>query len=339
MASLKSVAQGQLNLGIVVIGRNEATNLQACLESSLKICTNIVYVDSGSTDESIHLAAKMRVPYVELDDSKPFSAARARNEGALYLDENHQELDFIHFIDGDCVFEESWAVRALELMRNSELTVLCGVLSEVEPSRTIYTRLCNIEWKREIGETDSCGGIFLIRKLAFIEIGGFNETLIAGEEPELCRRLRNNGGKIFRDAHQMASHDSGNMGFSQWWKRTTRNGVAVAQSVALQKGFSGGYGLKDLFSIGLWASIFPISVILTLLMTPYLLVINFLYPIKVIQIYLRGDENIQNNDDLMLHSFFCIAGKFPELYGLLTYLGRELFSRQHTIIEHKITKK
>ena len=50
--------------------------------------------------------------------------------------------------------------------------------------------LCDIEWNTPTGEAKACGGDFMIRKKAFKQVGGFNDTVIAGEEPELCYRLK-----------------------------------------------------------------------------------------------------------------------------------------------------
>jgi GT2 family glycosyltransferase len=53
-----------------------------------------------------------------------------------------------------------------------------------------------MEWDTPIGETQACGGDSMMRVEAFQQVGGFNPALIAGEEPELCVRLRQKGWKI-----------------------------------------------------------------------------------------------------------------------------------------------
>ena len=68
-------------IAVVVIGRNEGERLRQCLMSIDKGVAGIVYVDSGSTDQSIALAESLGAQVVELDASIPFTAARARNVG------------------------------------------------------------------------------------------------------------------------------------------------------------------------------------------------------------------------------------------------------------------
>ncbi len=69
------------NIGIVVIGRNEGKRLQSCFDSLNQIAYRKVYVDSGSSDNSVEIAKSNSLEIIELDPRKPFSAARARNEG------------------------------------------------------------------------------------------------------------------------------------------------------------------------------------------------------------------------------------------------------------------
>ena len=65
--------------GAVVIGRNEAERLRHCLNSLLGGGLTIVYVDSDSVDGSAALARSLGAEVVQLDLSRPFTAARARN--------------------------------------------------------------------------------------------------------------------------------------------------------------------------------------------------------------------------------------------------------------------
>ena len=71
--------------GVVAIGRNEGERLRACLDSIPAGVAGVVYVDSGSTDGSVEMAAARGVEVVQLDMSVPFTAARARNAGVRRL--------------------------------------------------------------------------------------------------------------------------------------------------------------------------------------------------------------------------------------------------------------
>ena len=88
--------------GVVVIGRNEGDRLTRCLASIGSTTSVIVYVDSGSSDGSPMRAAAAGAVVHPLDLARPFTAARARNEGVLQLQRSSSLPDFTQFIDGDC---------------------------------------------------------------------------------------------------------------------------------------------------------------------------------------------------------------------------------------------
>ena len=214
-----------MSVGVVVIGRNEGARLVRCLSSLEPEQVPIVYVDSGSTDSSVSLARSRGVEVVELDPATPFSAARARNEGFARLRSRWPDRAFVMFVDGDCEVVPGWLDRAeRELMARPELAVVCGRRSELDPQRSIYNRLADLEWNTPIGLAAACGGDSLVRAADFEAVGGFNPTAKAGEEPELCQRLRRAGRKIARIDAAMTRHDMNMTRFSQWWRRQFRTG-------------------------------------------------------------------------------------------------------------------
>ena len=210
---------------MVAIGRNEGDRLRGCLASLAVAEVPVVYVDSGSTDASVDLARRQGVEVVELDPALPFSAARARNEGFARCREIHPDLEFVMFVDGDCEVVDGWLDRAAEELRNRpELAVVCGRRRESHPEHSVYNRLADLEWETPVGLAPACGGDAMVRVSDFIAVGGFNPTAKAGEEPELCQRLRRLGRKIARIDAEMTRHDLNMTRFSEWWRRQFRVG-------------------------------------------------------------------------------------------------------------------
>ncbi|MBC7172600.1 MAG: glycosyltransferase family 2 protein, partial [Polyangiaceae bacterium] len=195
------------DVGCVVIGRNEGPRLDRCLRSLLDHTAHVIYVDSGSTDGSVALAERLGADVVELDLSRPFTAARARNAGFDALRERWTEVAFVQFVDGDCEVVRGWLDAARKrLEERPELAVVCGRRRERHPEASIYNRLCDMEWDTPVGDALACGGDAMMRVEAFEKAGGFNPDVIAGEEPELCLRLRMLGYRIERIAHDMTLH-------------------------------------------------------------------------------------------------------------------------------------
>jgi GT2 family glycosyltransferase len=214
-----------IDLGVVAIGRNEGERLRRCLDSVAESGVPTVYVDSGSDDGSVGLARSMGVEVVELDPSRPFSAARARNEGYQRLRALAPSSRYVMFVDGDCEVDRGWLERArVELEARPRAAVVCGRRRELYPGRSIYNRLADLEWDTPVGEAKTCGGDSVIRVEAFDAVGGFDPSAAAGEEPELCQRLRRAGWSIWRVDAEMTRHDLGMTRFGQWWRRQYRSG-------------------------------------------------------------------------------------------------------------------
>lgn len=216
-------------LAFVAIGRNEGERLKACLRSLLRESPHVVYVDSGSTDGSVEFARDVGADVVSLDTSKPFNMSRGRNAGWRAALDRWPETERIHFIDGDCELAPGWVAVAEEYLDgNDDVSVVCGRRRERFPQNSVYNRLCDIEWNTPVGDAKACGGDALYRVKVLQETGGFNEELIAGEEPELCLRIRHSGGRICRLPADMTLHDANIRSFSQWWRRQIRGGYAAA---------------------------------------------------------------------------------------------------------------
>ena len=251
-------------IGAVVIGRNEGQRLITCLDSLLGKVDVIVYVDSGSTDSSLQEAQTRDIKAIALDLSIPFTAARARNVGARNLINQYPNLKYIQFVDGDCEMESDWFHQAeLFLNQNKNYATICGRLHERFPKSSIYNQLMDIEWDTPIGDVQACGGITMVRVSSFNQVCGFRDDMIAGEEPEMCFRMREQGWKIYRLDTDMAKHDAAMTKASQWWKRSKRAGYAYAEGFFLHGRTEEMFRMRQVTSALLWACFIP-SVILAL---------------------------------------------------------------------------
>lgn len=219
------------NVGAVVIGRNEGSRLEICVRSVVHLVATVVYVDSASSDRSVAVASELGAEVVELDSAMPFTAARARNAGFDRLSQLNPNLEFVQFIDGDCELQPGWIDVAVQFLENhDETAIVCGRRRERYPLRTLYNRLCDMEWNTPIGPTAACGGDSLVRVSALKAAGGFDSSLIAGEEPDLCFRMRMNGWNIERLGAEMTLHDADMTRLGQWWQRNVRSGYATAEA-------------------------------------------------------------------------------------------------------------
>ena len=328
-------------IGFVVIGRNEGNRLKKSLLSAIGENKTVVYVDSGSTDGSIELAEKLGVSVVELDMSMPFSAARARNTGFFHLLKINPDIEFVQFLDGDSELIDGWLESAdAELTAKSDVVVVFGKLRERYPEKTIYNSLCNVEWDTPVGEALACGGTAMMRVSTFKQVGGYNSNLIAGEEPELCVRLRRGGGRILRIDSEMAWHDADIKYFSEWWKREIRNGHAYAEGVWLQ-GFSRErHWIRESLRSWFWALVLPFLAVAGLIPTRGLsgLLLLIAYSLLVSKVYFSTKNKGFSSKNSLLYAVFCgVLEKYPKLIGQIQFYIFKLFKRQRTVVDYKNT--
>lgn len=337
--------------GIVIIGRNEGERLVACLQSAIAQVLfqsqpqsqsqsqpqshPIVYVDSGSTDRSVAQAQALGVEVVVLNMAEPFTAARARNLGLKRLLELYP-ISYVQFVDGDCALNPVWCQTALaSLQEHPKAAVVCGRRRERFPEASVFNMLCDLEWNTPIGEAIACGGDALIRVAALQQVGGYHPHLIAGEEPELCLRLRHQGWQILRINAEMTLHDAQMMRFGQWWTRAVRGGHAYAEVSWLHRHDPERFWQRECFRILTWGLGLPL---LSLVLCPFThgwsLGLWLLYPLLAGKIF-RQKRDHDGSKAALYYALFCTLVKFPELQGLLVFHFHRLRGDRSVLIEYK----
>lgn len=322
-------------IGVVVIGRNEGERLKVCIRSLCLEGVRIVYVDSGSTDGSVQHVKALGFDVVALDMSMPFSAARARNEGYRYLLSTYPDIEFIQFVDGDCEVDRQWiSVAYSHLRSHPQLVAVCGRRKERYPRSTIYNQLCDIEWNTPIGIAKATGGDFMCRAEALEAVQGFSPQVIAGEEPELCFRWRQEGWLIERLDIAMTLHDAAMTNVKQWWRRCERAGHAYAQGFCMHGNSDEKYYRKEIIRIICWCLLFVVSVVLAVAISPWALILLGLYALKVWHIFL-GETPVLGKKMALFYAASLVFGKFPEGKGALAFLISKASGRDFQIIEYK----
>jgi len=215
-------------IGVVIIGVNVERYLGDCIRSVHladypRELLKIVYVDGGSQDASVRVAREFEgVEVIELKDHHP-TPGRGRNAGWKAL-----STPLIQFMDADTVLHPDWFQRACAVLDDSN-TAVCGHRREKYPAKNVYHRFTEMEWHYETGPCRYFGGEVLLRRSVLAATGGFDENLVAGEDPELSYRIRQNGWQILRIDAPMSTHDINMTAFRQYWKRAYRSGYAYAE--------------------------------------------------------------------------------------------------------------
>ncbi|MFW6058703.1 MAG: glycosyltransferase family 2 protein [Phycisphaeraceae bacterium] len=324
-------------VGAVAIGRNEGERLVRCLRSLIGRVARVVYVDSGSTDGSVETARKLGAEVIELDTSVPFTAARARNAGWRRLLQVQPDTTLVQFVDGDCEVVAGWIEQGRDHLAAHETTaVVSGRRRERQPDATIYNHLVDMEWDTPIGEARACHGDAMMRIAVLQQLGGFRDDMIAGEEPELCVRIRAAGWRIMRLDAEMTRHDAAMSRFGQWWKRNVRAGHAYAEGAALHGDGPDRHGVRERRSNWVWGLVMPLIALLAAWPTGgWSLLLLLVYPAQVVRIALGRRRQGDGTGAAMLYAVFCVLGKFPQMLGQMKYHMGQWRQRPSTLIEYK----
>lgn len=318
--------------GVVVIGKNEGERLKSCLLSIPK-SVPVVYVDSGSSDGSQAWVGSIGIEVLSLDMAQPFTAARARNAGFVRL-RQVSSAEFVQFVDGDCELAADWANSAISFLRqDSSIWAVFGRRRERHPNRSIYNYLCDLEWDVPVGESRSFGGDVMIRSSAIEAVGGYRADLIAGEEPELCVRLRALGARFWRLDKEMTLHDAAIYRFPQWWKRTVRSGYAFAEGASIHGGAPERHWVWETRRATIWGALLPATcLILTIVYFPWGALGWLIYPLQLTRRMTKISGSIRRRSSLAL---FELLARFAEAFGRIKFITDRLLRRSRGAIDYK----
>lgn len=316
-------------IGLIAIGRNEGERLQCCLRSVPR-GVPIVYVDSASTDGSVDFARSTGAHVVQLDLTMPFTAARARNAGLEAILRNNPEIEFIQFVDGDCELEPEWLTVAASFLRSrSNVGAVCGRRRERFPKSSIYNEMCDAEWDTAIGEADACGGDAMFRADALAQVDGYDPAVIAGEEPELCFRLRGCGWQVWRIDSPMTIHDADMHRARQWWMRAVRSGFGYAQVWQKTRGTGvpALYGRQVISALGWTVGVALIGALLSIAFGPLGAAgAPLLWMTQFARLSSRGGT---------IWGWHILIGKFAETIGILRFAAVRLIGKKQGAIFYK----
>ncbi|KNG93537.1 glycosyltransferase [Pseudaestuariivita atlantica] len=317
-----------MRLGIVLIGRNEGARLVRCLDSVAGQAAQVIYVDSGSTDDSMAAAEARGAQVVTLDTSVPFTAARARAAGYAALD----GVDVVQFVDGDCGVDDGWLEAGLAALgADDRLGMVTGWRSEIHPDASVYNALCHYEWRRPAGEIETCGGDMMVRVAAYEEAGGWRADVIAAEDDEFCQRLRKAGWRLERLPVEMTRHDAAMTRFGQWWRRAVRSGHGFAQVGDIHPEFF----RRERKRVWVYGLVLPVIAVIGLAWSGWLVLLalaGYAYN------YARTFQGLRRDlptRQAAHHALFITLSKIPNMIGMATYLQRKRQGAAMEIIEYK----
>lgn len=229
--SVESPEPAAPRLSVVVVGRNEGDRLVRCLESvsgmtPLQGDFEILYVDSGSVDESPDRAREAGARIVTVEGKS--SAAVARNAGWRAA-----RGEFVLFLDGAPVLDSDFPARALGVFEDEKVALVRGARRDEKEEPTMYDTALAIDDLPPPDDFELCWGEAMVRRSVLEQTNGFDVRLMAGEWPDLCRKIRELGLSLRNVADPMVVREGEPIGFGRYWKRLRRQGYGLAEASAL----------------------------------------------------------------------------------------------------------
>jgi len=179
------------------------------------------------------------------------------------------------------------------------------------------------------------------KKSILEEIGGFDASLIAGEEPEMCQRIRKKGYEIFYINSLMAYHDLNMTQFYQYWTRSFRTGYAYAKISENSRDFyeplwkeESIHNIKKTITMLFITLILPALSISLGDWTPFFLMLFFCSGL-ILNTAKQNLSRCENISTSILYGIHSHLQHFPIFLGQVSFFMEKLTRKSRTLIEYK----
>ena len=214
----------RLSVSVIVPTRNVEGTIRLCLQSLLAESPDndveIIVVDNGSKDATVEIVRGFPVTLIEVPSA---FVSRSRNIGAAAA-----RKDILAFVDSDCTVLPGWvdairdSFRELDVGAAGARHLLRDNPTWVE--RAWYQRR-NWQTSDTIRDVDYVpAGNLAVRRDIFASLGGFDESLETGEDPDLCKRIATRGLRIIENPGMRCVHLGEPQSLSEVFRRERWHG-------------------------------------------------------------------------------------------------------------------
>jgi glycosyltransferase involved in cell wall biosynthesis len=177
-------------ISVIVPALNEESVIGRCLASLQEqdlppACFEVIVVDNGSVDRSREIArsfgSTLSVTVLErsgvrISALRNFGAAMARGES-------------VAFLDADCVAPRHWLRQIVDLLRADDFRIVGAQYRIPADSSWVAKAWYGDLWRMKDGPVSYVpGGDLAVGRELFLNLGGFDETIVTSEDTEFCER-------------------------------------------------------------------------------------------------------------------------------------------------------
>ncbi len=204
------------------------------LAMSLRGVRVIVVDDGSATPVQPTDFANVRCDVEVIRHPRARGAAAARNTGLAAC-----TTDFVAFLDSDVVPRRGWMEALLGHFCDPAVALAAPRIVGLGRSEELVARYEAVRSSLDLGDREApvvpYGSVsyvpsaaIICRRSALIEVGGFDETLSAGEDVDLCWRLLDAGNRLRYEPIALVAHEHRTQ-LRSWLRRKAFYGTSAAR--------------------------------------------------------------------------------------------------------------
>ena len=189
------------SISVIIPVYNRPQDITTCLDSLLSLDypkdkLEIIVVDDASADETPDIVSHYPVNMIRNKENR--QAPYSRNLGAA-----RARGDILAFIDSDCLADRTWLRELVPAFKDPTIAAVGGRVESYFHTRAldryeqVRSSLKMGLWPKRSASNNpffyvpSCN--LLVRRDVFLQAGGFDESLVVGEDVDLCWRIQRQG--------------------------------------------------------------------------------------------------------------------------------------------------
>lgn len=228
MVQIRNYDKKNINISFIIPAYNEEKHLPKVFATINQLINDLVYeiivVDNGSTDSTVKIAQEFGAK-VLTDPSG--TIASLRNLGA-----DCAIGEVLVFLDADVFITPKWAKEIVSLTSKLEENnrIVTGSRCGISANPSWIEKYWFLPMTLEESNYMNSGHLIIDREI-FNEIGGFNDTLITGEDYEFCMRAKQKGIVIINNPKLHVIHEGYPKTLKQFIRREKWHGIQDASNM------------------------------------------------------------------------------------------------------------
>lgn len=228
-----SAAMNALRVSVIIPALNEEEMIGRCLDNLEQSefprnLFEVIVVDNGSVDRTMEIAQSYSSRLgVKVLQKAGVNISALRNLGAAAA-----KGEILAFLDADCLVPRDWLGNAVRQLHSGDSGIVGGCISIPYESGWVGRVWYGVGYAPKSGDVSyvPSGNLFM-KRVRFLQVGGFNESLKTSEDFELCVRARTFGLPVRAVAEMAVLHLRTPETLGAFYRRECWHGTHVVKAL------------------------------------------------------------------------------------------------------------